>query len=148
MKIATDVIIGREAPIRLDVAAELAFPAGGVSVAVLRLEAKRGNLEVSRVGKSYFTTLAAIDRMMEACRVQPKVLTSTSGDGPGASQPGPSGTDQLKSAQAALNLTVAGLKSGSPRTSPKSTSQTSATVIRGEFPSPMCSPSTPRSGSR
>ena len=74
---------------------------GGVTVAALRREAQRGNLAVSKIGNKHSTTLAAIERMLELCLVSPKERTSTSDAGPDGKPSGRSGTDQLKSAQAA-----------------------------------------------
>ena len=58
-------------PLRLSRALEFAFPAGGMTVAGVRLEASRGRLEIERVAGKDFVTLAAIERMRELCRVVP-----------------------------------------------------------------------------
>lgn len=64
--------ISRDAPLRLDVALKLAFPAGGLTVKGLRREIERGRLEVELIANKHFTTLAAIERMRELCKVSPK----------------------------------------------------------------------------
>jgi hypothetical protein len=59
-----------DAPLRLDVAAKLAFPHGGMTVAGLRREAKRGRLVIYRIAGKDFTTLNHIKGMREQCRVR------------------------------------------------------------------------------
>ena len=70
--------ISRDAPLRLDVALKLAFPAGGITIAGLRKEIARGRLEVELIAGKLFTTLAAIARMRELCKVtrQPEEIRS------------------------------------------------------------------------
>jgi hypothetical protein len=58
-----------ETPLRLAMAAELAFPGGGMTASGLRKEAARGRLVIERIAGKDYTTLAAIDRMRELCRV-------------------------------------------------------------------------------
>jgi hypothetical protein len=62
----------RHAPLRLDVALKAAFPAGGITIAGLRKEIAKGRLEVELIAGKQFTTLDAIQRMRELCRVVPK----------------------------------------------------------------------------
>lgn len=67
-------------PLRLAVAASIAFPQGGVTVTSLRLEASRGRLKIERIAGKDFTTLAAIDEMRRLCEVVPlpaRTLTPT-----------------------------------------------------------------------
>lgn len=61
----------RNAPIRLDVAAKLAFPDGGMTASGLRRERDRGTLRTMIVARKEFTTLADIDAMLAACRSSP-----------------------------------------------------------------------------
>src|SRR5450631_3423883 len=61
-----------DAPLRLEVAAKMAFPQGGITVSGLRREIARGRLEVEEIAGKYFTTLANIKRMREKCRVSVK----------------------------------------------------------------------------
>ena len=69
--------IRSDTPIRLRVAAELAFPDGSMTVSGLRKEAARGRLTVERIAGKDYTTLANIEQMRQLCRVQAKVHGST-----------------------------------------------------------------------
>jgi len=60
-------------PLRLAVAAALAYPDGSMSAGGLRREAKRGRLAIERTAGKDYTTLAAIEEMRQLCRVVPKV---------------------------------------------------------------------------
>jgi hypothetical protein len=66
----TEMILGHDTPLRLDEAAKIAFPRGGMTAAGLRREAKRGRLVIERVAGKDFTTLGHIARMREQCRVR------------------------------------------------------------------------------
>ena len=59
-----------DSPIRLQIAAVLAFPDGTMSASGLRREALRGNLAVERIAGKDYTTLEAIRKMREKCRVE------------------------------------------------------------------------------
>ena len=59
-----------DTPLRLDVAAKLAFPDGSMTASGLRRERARGRLVVERIAGKDYTTLANIERMRELCRVQ------------------------------------------------------------------------------
>src|SRR5258708_6152881 len=61
--------IGDDEPIRLSVAAALAFPDGSMTASGLRREAARGRLTIERIAGKDFTTLDEIKRMRELCRV-------------------------------------------------------------------------------
>lgn len=61
-----------EAPIRLDLAARIAFPDGSMGVKGLRKERDAGRLVTEIIANKEYTTLAAIVRMRELCRVRPK----------------------------------------------------------------------------
>jgi hypothetical protein len=65
-----------DAPLRLEVAAKIAFPQGGITVSGLRREIARGRLEAEEIAGKYFTTLANIKRMREKCRVSVKARAS------------------------------------------------------------------------
>lgn len=107
--------VHRDARLCLDEVARIAFPDGTVSARTLRAEAARGKLAIFKIGKIYYTTLAEIDRMVEQCHVLPKVRISISVAGPDAPLNGQSGTEAVKSARAALQATMAGLKNGPPQ---------------------------------
>ena len=67
--------VGSDTPLRLSVAASIAFPDGSLTAAGLRREAARGRLIVERIAGKDFTTLANIERMRELCGVQKKCQT-------------------------------------------------------------------------
>lgn len=60
--------IPSDAPLRLSIAAKLAFPDGSMTASGLRREGKRGRLEIVRVAGKQYTSLEAIKRMIELCR--------------------------------------------------------------------------------
>jgi hypothetical protein len=68
-------------PLRLDIAAQIAFPDGSVTARALRTEAVRGNLDIETIANKQFTTLQAIEDMRKKCRVNQR------GQGSGLSQP-------------------------------------------------------------
>ena len=55
----------RNAPLRLKIAVEIAFPAGGMTESGLRREAAKGNLVIETIAGKQFTTLNAIQEMRE-----------------------------------------------------------------------------------
>jgi hypothetical protein len=59
-------------PLRLALAAQIAFPDGSMSAAGLRKERDRGRLVTEMIAGKEYTTLAEIERMRELCRVQAK----------------------------------------------------------------------------
>lgn len=63
-------------PLRLSVAASLAFPDGSMTASGLRREAARGRLIIEHIAGKYFTTLANIQRMRELCRKEQKASDS------------------------------------------------------------------------
>ena len=67
-----------DTPLRLAVAAALAFPDGSMTASGLRREAERGRLVIERVAGKDYTTLANIERMRELCRVEAKERDSGS----------------------------------------------------------------------
>src|SRR5262245_28870513 len=129
--------INPDTPLRLDVAARIAFPAGGMSASGLRRERDRGRLVTERIAGKDFTTLRAIEDMREKCRDQRKVQdcgsnlrSGTTKVGCSGAQRGSSATDRARSARAALERTARGLNVRSPSTSPASTkSPASGTVV-------------------
>ncbi|WFU37337.1 excisionase [Bradyrhizobium sp. CB82] len=70
-------------PLRLKIAAERAFPGGGMTASGLRREADRGRLIVERIAGKDYTTMQAIADMRKLCRVsksQPRVSGRSHGD--------------------------------------------------------------------
>ena len=61
-----------DTPLRLSVAAALAFPDGSMTASGLRREGARGRLVVERIAGKDYTTLANIERMRDLCRVEVK----------------------------------------------------------------------------
>jgi hypothetical protein len=109
-------------PITLADACRL-FPSSRLTVSTLRAEAARGRLDIFRLGRRDYVTLAAMREMFRKCQDAARLRASTSTQ---RASNGLSETDQLKSAQAALNQTVAALRSGLPHISGKSTNRSAA----------------------
>jgi hypothetical protein len=121
---AEEILVGSvtpDTPLRLAVAAKLAFPAGGMTEAGLRREGERGRLAMWKMAGKLFTTLRAIQEMGDQCRVPQKDPTSTSTSARAERRSGSSGTDHVKSARAALRAIAQGQSKPSPATSTKST---------------------------
>jgi hypothetical protein len=100
--------VGDDTPLRLAVAAALAYPDGSMTASGLRREAARGRLVIERTAGKDYTTLAGIEKMRALCRVQGNALAygfdPRSGT-PVRSESGQSGspeTGRAKSARAAL----------------------------------------------
>jgi hypothetical protein len=117
--------IKQDTPIRLDVAAELAFPGGGMTASGLRREAARGRLAIERIANKDYTTLANIERMRELCRVEAKVPGYGSESVADANRFGPSEMGAAKKARAVLRTILSEQSEHSPPTSPASTSELS-----------------------
>lgn len=92
----------------------------GFSVWTLRAEADRGNLQIYKIGKRYYTTPADIREMVQQCRVERKVHGSTWTK---TASSGSSETERSDAAQAAARETVLRLRNSSRSTSVTSTSQ-------------------------
>src|SRR5581483_3192874 len=102
--------VGPNTPLRLGVAASLAFPDGSMSASGLRREAARGRLVIERIAGKDFTTLANIERMRELCRVEAKGPGCGSENGPVERHSGSSSTMASKSAQARAKAISARLR--------------------------------------
>ena len=72
IKIPSRDEVGLDVPLRLSVAATLAFPDQSMTASGLRKEVGRGRLALERVAGKDYTTLAAIEKMRELCRQKPK----------------------------------------------------------------------------
>ena len=68
--------ISDNTPLRLAVAAEIAFPDGSISASSLRKERDAGRLIVERIAGKEYTTLANIQEMRRLCRAQSPDLGS------------------------------------------------------------------------
>lgn len=64
--------ISSDTPLRLDVAAALAFPDGSMKAAGLRRERDRGRLETWFTANKEYTSLAEVDEMTRRCREEQK----------------------------------------------------------------------------
>src|SRR5450759_4755653 len=64
--------ITSDTPLRLSIAAALAYPDGSMTSSGLRREAARGRLTLERTAGRDYVTLGSIDRMRELCRVEAK----------------------------------------------------------------------------
>jgi hypothetical protein len=69
--------ITENTPLRLAIAAKLAFPDGSMTASGLRRERDRGRLAIERIAGKDYTTLADIQKMRDLCRVQAKGHGST-----------------------------------------------------------------------
>jgi hypothetical protein len=124
-------------PLRLDTAAKLAFPYGGMTASGLRREAKRGRLVIERIAGKDFTTLRHIEEMREQCQRSAKVPDSGSSqsamkkeDAHGKQHGSSETMDRSSSALAALQKTVQALNAPCKTTSPASTRSPANTVVR------------------
>jgi hypothetical protein len=114
-------------PLRLDIAARLAFPDGSIGASALRTEWKNGNLRIETIANKQFTTLQDIEDMRKKCVSQKGQgsISKESGETKAESSPsapcGSSVTERIASAQAALKATANKLKKGSANTSPQNT---------------------------
>src|SRR3974390_2043577 len=104
--------IPEDTPLRLDVAAALAYPDGSMTACGLRREAKRGRLVIERTAGKDYTTLGHINRMRELCRLEGKARASTC-DPRGTTtrdimrQSGSSATEITSKAEAVLHTMLA-----------------------------------------
>ena len=108
---------GSDEPIPLKVACAL-YPQAKLTVSTLRAEAARGRLDIFRLGRLDYTTERSMQELIRKCQdvARRHASTSTQND-----RPGSSATEQASSAQAALNVTVLGLKRGLRNISGKNT---------------------------
>jgi hypothetical protein len=139
--------VGPETPLRLKVAAAIAYPDGSMTASGLRKEAARGRLVIERTAGKDYTTLQAIEEMRKLCRHYPGVRDcgserqgAISGDGSLTQQSGSSSTQSIKRAQSAAQTIVTGLKERSKLTSTANTSRRpkKASVILIKSPLPTC----------
>jgi hypothetical protein len=112
-----------DTPLRLEIAAMLAFPDGSMTASGLRREAARGRLVIERVAGKDFTTLRNIEKMRDICRLYRKELdfgsagnAETRKDGLRTPPSTSSETADISRARAAAEMTVAKLKESWKRT--------------------------------
>lgn len=125
-----EAIINRDTPLRLERAAAIAFPGGGMSASSLRKERDRGRLATEHIAGKEFVTLAAIDEMRRLCRREARGPNSGSVlHGETKNQSGSSETDRGELALAAAHMTLSALKHGSPLTSSPSINRRESAVV-------------------
>jgi len=117
-----------DTPLRLEVAARLAYPDGSMTKSGLRREIARGHLDCERTAGKQYVTLADIQRMRAKCRENQKAPASTFVNDVAASPSTSFSTEKTKSALAAAEMIARALKKPSPTTSAESTSQTGSVV--------------------
>ena len=78
--------VDTNAPLRLKVAAAIAYPDGSMTASGLRREAAKGRLVIERTAGKDYTTLVAIAEMRRRCRQTVKEQAS-GGDQPGETKP-------------------------------------------------------------
>ncbi|WP_229175801.1 excisionase [Bradyrhizobium ivorense] len=115
-------------PLRLDVAARLAFPDGSMTKSGLNREAQRGRLQVEKIAGKLYTTMNAINHMRAECRVVPKAPASTSANVADVRTYSSSSTEKTNSALVAAQTIAEALKKPSPPTSVKSINQRGSVV--------------------
>ena len=115
-------------PLRLAMAAKLAFPGGGMTASGLRRERDRQRLVTEIIAGKEYTTLRNIQQMRVKCRAQPKdqdcgsnLRSETSRENSSGAKPGPLEMERKRSALAALELTARGLSKPSKSTLPENT---------------------------
>jgi len=115
-----EALFDPDAPLRLSVAAKIAFPDGSMKAAGLRREHARGRLKIERIAGRDYTTRRAIEEMRQLCLVQPRAPASTAEGAAAEKSSGSFETANTKRAQVALKRTLKELKQLSKSTSPKS----------------------------
>jgi hypothetical protein len=132
MKVSTPESLTPSTPLRLEVAAAIAFPGGSMTAASLRRLIVAQKLAHEKIAGKYFVTLSAIEEMRQSCRVQAKALASPSKEPATENQPGSSGTGNEPSALDAMNAIAEELKESLQPTSSKNTTRKrpSAKVIQ------------------
>jgi|ERR1043166_3801980 hypothetical protein len=102
--------VSLDTPLRLSVAAALAFPDGSMTPSGLRREIVRGRLVIERIAGKDYTTLANIERMRELCRVENNHRAYISEKGADGTPIGSYWTAAARSAQARAKQISAQLK--------------------------------------
>ena len=115
--------IADDQPLTLEHAAEI-FLGDRQKVSTLRAEAKRGNLVISKMGRNYWTTLAACKEMRDKCRVEAQAPASGTTS---SAKRGQSSTAEPATAQGAALRTLGALKEHFASTSKRGTRELQAT---------------------
>src|SRR6202049_756497 len=80
--------VAEDTPLRLNVAAALAYPDGSMTASGLRREAARGRLIIERTAGKDYTTLGAIRQMRDLCRLEARGRDCGSGEHAVTEKPG------------------------------------------------------------
>jgi hypothetical protein len=110
-------------PLRLEVAAQLAFPDGSITASALRRMAATGKLDHEKIAGKIYVTLASIEEMRKRCRVQAGDPDLNSNTTRTDRQNGSSATASKPLALDAMNATATALKENLQNTSSKSTTR-------------------------
>jgi hypothetical protein len=121
--------ISKDTPLRLNIAAALAYPDGSMTPSGLRREAAKGRLAIERTAGKDYTTLGAIEHMRELCRLGVKQRgcgsdkrAVTEKRATHTTRCGSSAMENIQRAQAAAKMIVKELKERSSNISTESTS--------------------------
>src|SRR5436190_1566125 len=117
-------------PVPLRMAPDLFFPLGGVSLAILRKQARAGRLDVERIGKTEFVTRRAIQQMRARCHDKRSPPASGSEETEAEDADGSSSTETSISAQDALRIRLQTPKPPSRATSRRSESRAPTPVVQ------------------
>lgn len=83
-------------PLRLEIAAKIAFPDGSMKLAGLRREIARGRLSYEMIAGKHYTTLSDIEDMRRLCRVQANAPRADSSRRAGLISPAVTASDILR----------------------------------------------------
>ncbi|WP_246747971.1 excisionase [Methylobacterium sp. SD274] len=96
--------ITNHSPLRLGIAAKIAFPDGSMTASGLRREKERGRLATMRVAGKDYTTLADITEMLKQCREPRKAPDSGTENLATTRRRASCETEEPGSSEMALNL--------------------------------------------
>ena len=113
--------IGPDTPLRLKVAAKIAFPDGSMTDSGLRSEIAKGRLAFERIAGRQYVTLNAINEMRVLCREKQKGQDFNSEAAKAVRQPGSSSMEPLRLARDAAGMIAERLKKPSNDTLLRST---------------------------
>jgi DNA-binding transcriptional MerR regulator len=118
-----------DTPLRLGIAARLAFPDGSMKASGLRCEAAKGRLATMRIAGKTYTTLADVKRMIDLCRQNPSPQDSTCVPAQDENQNGSFSITEKKSILAQALNSAAKLKKRSQTTSRTNDESSLARII-------------------
>ena len=118
-------------PVRLALAAELAFPDGSVTAGTLRREIAVGHLTAWKVGNKMLTSQAEVTKWLDRCRVD----ASQPWSGPlGAPSQGRPTEAEMTAAQAHLMLQIERIKEGARAKKEEARAQRAGPSTRRQSP--------------